>query len=77
MDLIFIFNACCFEHEFSVVLTYNIGKPSSLLVFCILKNHVKQWTHFYFFYMYMYICLCLFKSERAFLAAKLDDILFV
>lgn len=40
MDLIFIFNACCFEHEFSVVLTYNIGKPNSVLVFCILKNHV-------------------------------------
>lgn len=40
MDPIFIFNACCFGHEFSVVLTYNIGKPSSVLVFCILKNHV-------------------------------------
>lgn len=41
MDLIFIFNVCCFEYEFLVVLIYNIGKFSSLLVFCILKNYVK------------------------------------
>lgn len=62
MDLIFIFNECCFEHEFSVVLTYNIGKPNSVLVFCILKKSCLTMDSFLFL-LHVHVYMSLFIQK--------------